>query len=173
MTMAKTATGWPYPLGTDFVVNGDNAIKDLADALEARRCFATFTNPDVVGPAGGFAVFKDMVLVPEKSTPNATALLKYTGANDGGIVLPWAGEWETEITAGSATLLTGRSFVQSTIDTTTTRMTWGGSGEDLGSGHALAYCPAGGRAYWQIFQGVAPVTFRNINIRVAYRGPII
>jgi hypothetical protein len=34
--MATTANGLPYPVGTDKVVNGDDAIKALADALQAR-----------------------------------------------------------------------------------------------------------------------------------------
>jgi hypothetical protein len=33
--MATNAAGWPYPVGTDKVVDGDNAIKALADQLMA------------------------------------------------------------------------------------------------------------------------------------------
>lgn len=32
--MATTANGLPYPIGTDLVVNGDDAIKALAEALD-------------------------------------------------------------------------------------------------------------------------------------------
>jgi hypothetical protein len=34
--MATTAGGLPYPVGTDKVRDGDNAIKALAEALDAR-----------------------------------------------------------------------------------------------------------------------------------------
>lgn len=34
--MAATAGGWPYPVGTDKVVDGDNAIKAVADVAELR-----------------------------------------------------------------------------------------------------------------------------------------
>lgn len=34
--MANTARGWPYPVGTDLVVDGDNAIKALADKIDAQ-----------------------------------------------------------------------------------------------------------------------------------------
>lgn len=35
--MATTPNkGWPYPVGTDFVVDGDNAIRAVADMLDAR-----------------------------------------------------------------------------------------------------------------------------------------
>jgi len=34
--MATTAYGLPYPLGTDFVVNGDNDIRALAEKIDQR-----------------------------------------------------------------------------------------------------------------------------------------
>ena len=34
--MPTNANGWPYPVGTDKVIDGDNAIKALADALPGR-----------------------------------------------------------------------------------------------------------------------------------------
>lgn len=34
--MANTPGGLPYPIGTDRVVDGDNAIRALAEAVEAR-----------------------------------------------------------------------------------------------------------------------------------------
>lgn len=33
---ATTATGWPYPLGTDRVMDGDDAIKNLATMADTR-----------------------------------------------------------------------------------------------------------------------------------------
>jgi hypothetical protein len=34
--MATTASGYPYPVGTDRVMDGDDAIHALADAIEAK-----------------------------------------------------------------------------------------------------------------------------------------
>lgn len=34
--MANTAHGYPYPLGTDRVMDGDDAIHALADAVESK-----------------------------------------------------------------------------------------------------------------------------------------
>src|SRR4051812_25971815 len=33
---ANTAKGYPYPLGTDRVMDGDDAIKNLAEAVDTR-----------------------------------------------------------------------------------------------------------------------------------------
>ena len=37
--MANTPGGLPYPVGTDFVVDGDNAIRALAEALDRRVAY--------------------------------------------------------------------------------------------------------------------------------------
>jgi hypothetical protein len=36
--MASTIKGYPYPVGTDRVMDGDNAIQALAEAVEADAC---------------------------------------------------------------------------------------------------------------------------------------
>lgn len=41
--------GWPYPVGTDPVVDGDNAIKAVADALDARVGAYVVVPTSVVG----------------------------------------------------------------------------------------------------------------------------
>jgi hypothetical protein len=62
--MAATANGFPYPVGTDLVRDGDNAIKALAEAVDARfKCVringavdglgtitTTFTSPTGAAP---------------------------------------------------------------------------------------------------------------------------
>lgn len=53
-----TTNGLPYPLGTEPVRDGDNAIKNLADALDRRGYgYRTEARTVVVTPnaAGGFA----------------------------------------------------------------------------------------------------------------------
>lgn len=37
--MANTTGGLPYPVGTDFVVDGDNAIRALAESTDARTTY--------------------------------------------------------------------------------------------------------------------------------------
>ena len=47
--MATTSNkGWPYPLGTDLVVEGDNAIRAIADQLDARMGEYVITPADVL-----------------------------------------------------------------------------------------------------------------------------
>lgn len=41
--------GWPYPTGTDFVVDGDNAIRAVAEALDARMGMYVVTPTSVSG----------------------------------------------------------------------------------------------------------------------------
>lgn len=46
--MANTpAKGWPYPLGTDFVVDGDNAIRAVSEMLDARMGMYVITPTSV------------------------------------------------------------------------------------------------------------------------------
>jgi hypothetical protein len=48
--MATNASGWPYPVGTDAVRDGDNAIKAIADALMANIVLGyTSTAADALG----------------------------------------------------------------------------------------------------------------------------
>lgn len=168
--MATTPSGWPYPQGTDFVVDGDNAIRALADMLEARRSFATFTVPTFSGAAGGFGIPKGLVLVPARSMPNATAILPQTDAN-GGVIVPWAGEWEVNINLTSSALITSRAFINTVWDTGSARSVWSSASEDAGSAMALCSVAAPNtRIYWQVFQNNAVLNFTG-EARLSYRGP--
>jgi phosphoribosylaminoimidazole (AIR) synthetase len=54
-----TAGGLPYPLGTEPVRDGDNAIKALADALQVRTLGYQFVASQVIvttNAAGGFGI---------------------------------------------------------------------------------------------------------------------
>lgn len=47
--MATTpAKGWPYPVGTDFVVDGDNAMRAISEMLDARMGRYVITPTGVV-----------------------------------------------------------------------------------------------------------------------------
>ena len=58
--MGSTAGGLPFPVGTDLVRDGDNAIKALADALQFRmggyRFAASLVTADPIN--GGFTWFR-------------------------------------------------------------------------------------------------------------------
>jgi hypothetical protein len=58
--MANTANGLPYPIGTDLVRDGDNAIQNLADALQRRghglRVVSTYVACDPV--SSGYTWFR-------------------------------------------------------------------------------------------------------------------
>lgn len=57
--MATTAGGFPYPVGTDKVRDGDDAIKALADVLQQRTLGLMFISSQVIvttNAAGGFGV---------------------------------------------------------------------------------------------------------------------
>jgi hypothetical protein len=50
--MATTSTGKPYPLGTDKVVDGDDAIKALALAVDAAPGALAYLGANVLVPTG-------------------------------------------------------------------------------------------------------------------------
>jgi hypothetical protein len=58
--MAQTANGLPYPVGTDLVRDGDNAIQALADSLQRRghglRVVSTYVTCDPV--SAGYTWFR-------------------------------------------------------------------------------------------------------------------
>src|SRR4029078_9899235 len=80
--MATTVDGFPYPVGTDLVKDGDNAIKALAEALTGRTArsaaglitltgAANTTRSQVLTmPAGLFTVPPVVVVAPR--TANST-----------------------------------------------------------------------------------------------------
>lgn len=56
--MATTAKGFPYPIGTDRVMDGDDAIKALAEAVgnyHGARIWATQVSVSVAAAASGNA----------------------------------------------------------------------------------------------------------------------
>jgi hypothetical protein len=66
---ANTAKGYPYPLGTDRVMDGDDAIKNLATAVDSKLPAKTYVtdgtvsisanvaaNATITFPAGRFTV---------------------------------------------------------------------------------------------------------------------
>lgn len=83
--MANTPLGYPYPVGTDRVMDGDNVIQSLAEAVEAKlgvyRCGSvTIPTPDtavgtvsVTFPAGLFTAVPAVGASCNSNTPMSWA----------------------------------------------------------------------------------------------------
>jgi hypothetical protein len=81
--MALTARGYPYPVGTDRVMDGDNAIKALADKVDQRlnggtwavqmsvpfTALNTLTNVAITWPVGMFSAAPITVAVAQFGNP--------------------------------------------------------------------------------------------------------
>lgn len=52
---ANTAKGYPYPLGTDRVMDGDDAIKNLATAVDTKLPARTYVTDGVVAISNAIA----------------------------------------------------------------------------------------------------------------------
>lgn len=82
--MATTTWGLPYPVGTDKVVDGDNAIKALAEAVEVRynhgiiQCAQAIVTTNVYGQA--------YIFPPNPITGNFPVVM---AQNMGGGTDPW------------------------------------------------------------------------------------
>jgi hypothetical protein len=91
---ATTTQGLPYPLGTDRVMDGDNAIQSLAQWLDNSFCWGAcsigdtgpgagatmwFTNCGPIGASGGVVVSANGITVPRKGFYNliATGLIAW------------------------------------------------------------------------------------------------
>lgn len=84
MSPGATSHGYPYPLGTDRVADGDEAIRDLAQAIDTKLgvvaggtvtipIVAAGTNYNVVVtyPAGRFVDVPSVFVTPQSVTPTA------------------------------------------------------------------------------------------------------
>jgi len=83
---ANTAKGYPYPVGTDRVMDGDNDIRALAEAVDTKvglACSGKVTPPvpgalntpvsvAVTFPAGLFSVAPIVVANPDTNSPHLT-----------------------------------------------------------------------------------------------------
>lgn len=103
---SATANGYPYPVGTDRVMDGDDAIKALAEAADAKAGITAAGQGSIVGgattgqlvvtfPAGRFAVAPTAVVGNGKdsslylistSTFTATTFTATGRRYDGGVI---------------------------------------------------------------------------------------
>ncbi len=88
--MALTASGLPYPVGTDLVKDGDNVIKALSDALELRGhgfrtlSFHNVPNFDVNGV--WYMPWSTVTSTPWTELPSTVAIAKNTAAGANQVV---------------------------------------------------------------------------------------
>jgi len=112
--MATTAKGFPYPVGTDRVMDGDDAIKALAEKVDTAVGVAaagSFTSSvptalntpvstAVTFPAGRFTVAPQVMCSLSGSAVNAFAPLGVTGVSNTGCVV-----WYSKSSGGLAAVI--------------------------------------------------------------------
>lgn len=105
---AQTSQGIPYPVGTDRVSDGDNAIQALAEWLDRYVCFgaATLAAPDGPGPNAS------------KWFTSCSSLAVGGGVtvNTNGIVLPRKGWYQIHATGSFSVGVAGNQGVLFTGD---------------------------------------------------------
>lgn len=89
--MANTTGGLPYPVGTDFVVDGDNAIRALAEALDRRVAYGGSARAYASAGSSGYGT--SYISIPyntlDYSYPTAPPGFTWSAANRGfTIVVP-------------------------------------------------------------------------------------
>lgn len=94
--MANTSTGLPYPVGTDKVVDGDNQIKALADALTLQlpqgklkffNAAATTNGTGDIAIVTGLGTINGMVAILYGSDTVAKTCIRLNGAPAGQVWL--------------------------------------------------------------------------------------
>lgn len=119
--MATTARGYPYPLGTDRLMDGDDAIHSLATAIETHlggaACgIATLPAPSGVNtpttlavtfPAGRFTTAPVVVASPNGGAPQVFAPCSSASVTATGCVL-----YGARVSGGMATIVTNWYAVQ-------------------------------------------------------------
>ena len=92
--MANTPKGYPYPVGSDRVADGDNAIQSLAEAVDTnlgRAAQGRVTMPNV--PTGGGTVSAAVSFPASRFTANPRVLANCVSnlpVGDAGFALAWA-----------------------------------------------------------------------------------
>ena len=100
---STTAKGYPYPVGTDRVMDGDNAIQALAEAVDTHlgRVASGFVNVNITTAGGSASVAVTMPVGRFTATPIAVANATAVG-NPGGFQAAALGASASSITVGAA-----------------------------------------------------------------------
>jgi hypothetical protein len=104
--MAATAGGLPYPVGTDKVVNGDDAIKALAQTTDDRLLFAGYLRARAAGPSSGIAAGAWTIMILDDWT-ETTGVQPWTWTS-GGITITKSGVYAIQAVAS---LTSGGTFL--------------------------------------------------------------
>lgn len=80
---ANTAKGWPYPVGTDRVADGDDAIKALAEKLDALLGYGIAAGSVVINMVTAGTPVSVAVTLPvgRFGVAPVLSLTNYTGGN--------------------------------------------------------------------------------------------
>lgn len=118
--MAATSRGYPYPLGTDRVMDGDDAIHALAQAVEDKLGGPQITGPAAVPALAAGASSSTAVTFPAGRftvAPNVfcTALSSRVIATPGSITTTGFVMGILNPTSGGATAHTGAYFALAPI----------------------------------------------------------
>lgn len=109
---ANTAKGYPYPQGTDRVMDGDNAIQALAEAVDTKLgvmaggtvSVTIVTGNTSVGAAVTFPVGRFTVAPLMLASPTGTQLANNAGASATAITTTGATVYGGRTTAGGLTV---------------------------------------------------------------------
>jgi hypothetical protein len=106
-----TTNGYPFPVGTDRVMDGDNAIEALAEAVDAD---SQFTHARAVGQS--IAATTPTGIAWQPASENGCALNKPDGYT---FTAPAAGIYLASVTVSISPAQTGRAFLDLYVGTTT------------------------------------------------------
>jgi len=106
---SSTAKGFPYPVGTDLLADGDNAIQSLAEAVDSKvgamatgqvviAITATTTpmSATVTFPAGRFTAAPRVLCTAEFNSPNLMSPATANGITTTGAVI-----WISRLSGGN------------------------------------------------------------------------
>jgi hypothetical protein len=92
--MGQTANGFPYPVGTDPVRDGDNAIKALAEAIESH-----FQTKRINGAVDALGAIGANFVSPTGAAPRAVLIGKWGDDS----WAPTVARWNASITSTTPT----------------------------------------------------------------------
>src|SRR5262245_8593149 len=102
--MATTTKGFPYPVGTDRVMDGDDAIKALAEAVDSKiGVLAAGTATIPITTANSTATVTITFSPPLPSAPRAVLMSIGNMVNGPGAISMW-----TSTTTATSTILAGQ-----------------------------------------------------------------
>jgi hypothetical protein len=102
---ANTSTGYPYPLGTDPVANGDDAIKALAEKVPMFQSGISTCPTLVVGTSSSWDVTFP-VPFPVGSVPNVVATMQVSSMS--------GRQWAVQTVTNTKVTLLARSDASTT-----------------------------------------------------------